>query len=313
MKYAIITDHTVAKLYGYPLQKWIKGSSLFSFPAGEKYKTRETKEALENALLEASFLKDTTILGLGGGVVSDIAGLIASTYCRGVPLILIPTTLMGMVDASIGGKNGINTPWGKNMIGTYYLPLQVWIEPRFLETLSEEEKYNGYVEMLKHALIGNASLLDLPISESSIFLSIEVKRRIICRDFQERGIRRTLNLGHTIGHALEYLSHYTLSHGQAVARGILIECHLSYQLGVLEKESWEKIQTLFPHQKIPFSKEAVLKALHGDKKSKEGKARFVLLKRAGECSKCEGEYCFAPPQEVLEEVLEKYIQEPLYV
>ena len=272
MKYAIITDHIVARLYGYKLQQWLQKHSLccylFSFPSGEKYKTEKTKKHLEEALFKHSFSKDTTLIALGGGVVLDLVGFIAATFCRGVGLIFIPTTLLAMVDAALGGKNGINTKWGKNSLGCYFIPSQIWIHEQFLKTLSLEELYNGKVEFLKLALVYAPSLLFQSISQETIFAALEIKRRIIAQDFEDRGIRRILNLGHTVGHALELLSNYTLTHGKAVATGILIECALSYRLGILTQEDWDLVQKLFPFEKIEFTTSQLIQAMKKDKKNR---------------------------------------------
>lgn len=302
MRVIIITDHTVEKLYGKEFQKHLR-ADLLSFPPGEKYKTRQTKEHLEDTLLNAGYGKDTVIVGLGGGVVTDIAGFLASTFCRGVDLILIPTTLVAMVDAAIGGKNGVNTPLGKNMIGTIYHPKQVIINSSFLQTLPEKELYNGKVEIMKLGLIADPYLLD----HADIARALEIKRRLVALDTNDQGIRRLLNLGHTIGHALESLSSYEMSHGEAVASGIRIECECAFRLGLLEKESWEIIQTLFPKVPLAYSREAILETLKFDKKSQGGLPRFVLLKQIAEPLSFGGEYCSSIPEEILSEVLDDYV------
>ncbi len=299
MRYAIITDHTVEALYGGAF----KGASIFSFPPGEKYKTRETKEKLEDLLLESGHTRDTTIVGLGGGVVTDIAGYVAATFCRGVPLVLIPTTLVGMVDAAIGGKNGVNTPLGKNMVGTIYHPERVIIDTRFLKTLTEKEYQNGKVEIMKMGLIADESLL----YSQDIFQAIEVKRRIVALDSRETGRRRLLNLGHTVGHALEHLSGYEISHGEAVSLGIRIECQCAYRMGLLREKDWLIIEALFPKQEIPYSQEELKSAMLLDKKSKGATFRFVLLKQIGKPLPFEGEYCSGVPDTILSEVLDEYV------
>jgi len=352
MKYAIITDHNVQTLYGKYFQ-----IPVFSFPPGEAHKTRATKEALEDGLIEAGFSRDTTLIGVGGGVVTDMAGFLAATFCRGVPLVLIPTTLVAMVDAAIGGKNGVNTPLGKNLIGTFYLPHKVLIEPLFLKTLPENELWNGKVEMLKCGLIGNPDLFEMDIRhtvrfdesssesfasqriarscklsefvapsamllgrkisppkftksnrvpynfEAFIFSAIEVKRRIVSRDLNEQGLRRLLNFGHTIGHAIELLSDYKISHGEAVAAGIVIESRLSYEMGILDLTSLEKIEKKLPPVSLPFDPNQILSVLSRDKKSLHSTPRFVLLRTIGEALPCDGDYCAPVPEPILRKVL----------
>jgi 3-dehydroquinate synthetase len=155
-----------------------------------------------------------------------------------------------MVDAAIGGKNGVNTPLGKNMIGAIYHPQKVIIDPLFLKTLPEKEKYNGKVEIMKMGLIADESLLHT----QDIFQAIEVKRRIIALDDQEIGRRRLLNLGHTVGHALERLSKYEMSHGEAVSLGVRVECQCAYRMGLLKEKDWSLIQTLFPKKRFSILK-----------------------------------------------------------
>lgn len=212
---AIITDTKIEKLFG---KKLFKGqASFFSFPAGEKSKTRKTKEKIEDGLIQKGFGSDTVIVGLGGGVVTDLAGFVAATYCRGVKLVLIPTTLLGMVDAAIGGKNGVNTPKAKNRIGTFYFPELIMIDTDFLKTLPEKEMLMGGAEILKYGLIDDPSLFqDLPKLFSSIDKTIEksiaAKKKVVGEDPEEKkGLRRILNFGHTIGHALETIENYKIS------------------------------------------------------------------------------------------------------
>lgn len=163
-RFAIIADHHVASLYGQQLCATLSATnvevSLFSFPAGEKNKTRQTKEFLEDRLFERDLGRDTCLIALGGGVTMDLGAYIAATYCRGVPLILMPTTLLGMVDASIGGKAGVNVPYGKNLVGCLYHPKHILIDPSTLQTLPLKELKNGFVEMIKHALIADSNTLN---------------------------------------------------------------------------------------------------------------------------------------------------------
>jgi 3-dehydroquinate synthase len=310
MRYALVTDHIVEELYGKFLLQHLNlqgyDIQLFSFPAGESSKSRATKQQLEDALLSQGYGRDTTLLALGGGVVTDLVGFLASTFCRGVDLILIPTTLLAMVDAAIGGKTGVNTELGKNMIGTFYFPRSLIIRPGFLKTLPEEEWFNGKVEMLKAGLIADEEFFQefekIPLDEA-IARAIEIKRRIIALDPHEKGLRRILNCGHTIGHALETLSQYTISHGRAVAAGIILESRMAYEMGLFEKKSLEQIEERFPPVSLPFSPEDILEALRTDKKASNGYPRFVLLQEIGMPLACGGEYCTEVPLEILTKVL----------
>jgi len=310
MRYALITDHTLEELYGKSLIHHLKSQGydiqIFSFPAGESSKTREAKEKLEDALLSQGYSRDTTILALGGGVVTDLAGFLASTFCRGVDLILIPTTLLAMVDAAIGGKTGVNTDQGKNMIGSFYFPQSLIIHPGFLKTLPPQEIFNGKVEMLKAGLIADGEFFKsferLPWGKA-IDRAIEIKRRIIARDPHEKGVRRILNLGHTIGHALETLSDYTISHGQAVAAGIVLESQMAYEMGILPKQDLEQIKAKFPPVSLTFDPADVLAALQSDKKATAGQPRFVLLQEIGVPMEYGGAYCAEVPPEIITQVL----------
>lgn len=303
-KFAIITDDTIKKLYGESLLEHLKDSDLevylFSFPAGEQYKTRETKEFLENQMLEKKMGSDTCIIALGGGVVTDVAGFVAATYCRGIPLVLIPTTLLGMVDASIGGKTGVNVPDGKNMIGCIYQPKKVIIDLKLLKSLPQKELVNGVVEIIKHGLIASYKLfahlqrhykklleLDLSLLEKVILTSCRIKMKIVKEDEKNKGRRDLLNFGHTVGHALETLTNYSLSHGEAVAIGILVESFIAHKLGMLDQHSFIRIRKIFFQYDLPLKLSfmipvpTMLEVMKMDKKSLRGEPRFVLIDAIG--------------------------------
>lgn len=317
----IITDSEVKKLYEKALSNI--DIKIFSFPAGEASKTRETKSALEDLLLSHHFGRDTCIIAIGGGVVGDIAGFVAATYCRGVSLILIPTTLLAMVDAGIGGKTAVNTPYGKNSIGAFHTPEQIWIDGAFLKSLSLKELGNGIAEVIKYGLIHSKDLfedldhknaqvqaLDLRILMKIIYQSVAIKKQVVQDDpFEEKGKRRILNFGHTIGHALETLEHYSLPHGQAIAIGMLVESYMSREMGFLSPDEFDKIEPLFLKYQIPlklskpYSVEEMLSTLSRDKKALKSMPRFVLIKAIGEPHPFEGEYCTEVPFELLEKAL----------
>lgn len=300
--YAIISHDKLsygAELYEL-LRKEQREAHLFTFPGGEEHKSRAVKEQLEDQLFAKGLGKDTCIIAIGGGIVTDMGGYIAATYCRGVPLISIPISLLGMVDASIGGKTGINVPYGKNMLGCIYQPKAVIIDPTTLSTLPLEELRNGAVEMIKHGLIGDAAYfhflekqvdpffaLDTTILEQAISESCKIKIAIVEEDEREQGKRHLLNFGHTVGHALEKMSCFSLSHGEAVAIGILAESHMAMQLGILSQQIFARIHRIFTLYKLPlrlpkpYPIEGLLEAMILDKKSLQGKPRFVLLRDIG--------------------------------
>jgi 3-dehydroquinate synthase len=271
-----------------------------TFPSGETSKTRETKGALENRLLDGGFGRDTCIVAIGGGVVTDLAGYVAATYCRGVPVIMVPTTLMAMVDASIGGKNGVNVSQGKNLIGTIYQPRKVLIDPSALHTLPFSELRNGLAEMIKHGVIADKSYfefleghvsqllsLESPILESAILMGCSIKKGIVEDDERERDQRHLLNFGHTIGHALECVSGYSLAHGEAVALGMVAEGQIGVHLGVFPEHAYRRMCTLIQacglpvRTAMPFSANDAWNAMVLDKKSLHGLPRIVLLSDIG--------------------------------
>jgi 3-dehydroquinate synthase len=316
---AIVADPAIGATYGKFLEK-TTGGTLFTFQGGERAKTRETKQELEDALLHQKFGRDTLLIGLGGGVVTDLSAFLAATYMRGVPLILVPTTLLGMVDAAIGGKNGVNTPAGKNLIGTTYHPLHICIDPELLSSLPEKEWIYGLAEILKYGLIANKEIWEILENNPSawkeslaelILASVQTKKKVVEQDPFEKGLRRILNFGHTIAHAIEKLSDFQMPHGEAVAIGCIAESHLSWQLGHLKKEELVRIKTLF--RKFPFlfqlpetyGVKALLDAMQMDKKAKEQNPRFALIDRIGHTLAFDGAYCSAIPQKELQRLLEE--------
>ncbi len=295
----IITDTNLEKLvadkYDHPI---------IAIPPGEKYKTRETKAWIEDELLKRKCGRDTTLLAIGGGVVLDIAGFVAATYMRGIPYISIPTTLLAMVDASIGGKTGVNTPFGKNSIGAFYPPLRTEIDLTWLETLPSKEWTNGYAEIVKCAFIHNPNILTLDLPQM-IESSIKAKKEIVAQDPKEKGLRRILNFGHTIGHALELLTHFKVSHGEAVFFGMLVESGLSHALGFLSKTDLEDIKKiLFSYcPSFSFSLDPSwdwIETMSCDKKAIVKKPRIVLLDKMGSVCNFKGEYCAECPYTSLE-------------
>lgn len=319
MAIAVITDTKVEKLFARLLFK--RNAPIFSFPAGEKSKTRKTKEKIEDGLIRKGFGSDTVIVGLGGGVVTDLAGFVAATYCRGVRLVLIPTTLLGMVDAAIGGKNGVNTSNAKNRIGTIYFPELIVIDTDFLKTLSEKEMLMGGAEILKYGLIDDPSLFQaLPklfnSIEKTIEKSIHVKMRVVGEDPEEKkGLRRVLNFGHTIGHAIETIENYKISHGEAVAIGLLVESYISHLIGYLSSPNFHKIERLLANSDFPYvisskvTKQKMLSAMARDKKAKAQIPRFVLIEDIGKVVPFDGEYCSSVPAEILGKALDWMLEQ----
>ncbi len=297
---AIITDSYIKELYGKALAEQL-GAQIFEVPRGEKAKTREVKYRIEDELLASGYGRDTVIIGLGGGSVTDLSGFIASTYLRGVPLILIPTSLLAMVDASIGGKTGVDTVLGKNLIGTFYPPKAIISDLDTLETLPEMEKQNGLSEIIKMGLIFDPSILsELSKTESLEVLvrkASQAKISVIMQDPLDRGLRRILNFGHTIGHAIEAVSRFGISHGEAVAIGCIAESYLSKKLGYLSQEDFLQIKEIYSMHLKPLvfpgncSPQALLQAMLVDKKKSAQGVRCVLLDQIGRSLSFEGQYC----------------------
>lgn len=302
--FALIADDTTAALYGKALCERLRSlgwrAHLLFFAGGEMHKTRKEKERLEDQLLELVFPKRGCLLALGGGVTTDLTGFIAATYYRGIPYVMIPTSLMGMVDASIGGKTAVNTPLGKNLIGALYQPSKILVDPSVLSSLPRREFKSGIVEMIKHGCIASASFfdylqthvdallaLDASVLEEVIVQSSALKKQIVELDAQDRGHRNLLNWGHTVGHALELLTNYALSHGEAVAIGMLVEGQMAVSLDLLPPAAFHALWTLLNRYEIPLQLpqpvecDALLKALMHDKKTSGGIPRFVLLHDIG--------------------------------
>ncbi|MFI5334797.1 MAG: 3-dehydroquinate synthase [Chlamydiales bacterium] len=313
-RFALIMDEGVAKLFKEKLFAHGLDLELFTFPPGEKHKTRETKQALEDQMLSRRFGRTSALIAMGGGVVTDLGGFVAATFCRGVPLILIPTTLMGMVDACIGGKTGVNTPHGKNLIGAFYSAQLVVSDLDCLTSLPAHEVRSGMAEVIKYALTLDPSLLDVKDQETLVRRSCALKEEVVGSDFGEDGRRRLINFGHTVGHALERIEEWRMPHGDAVAIGMLIECLISVELGYLKKEDFFTALKWVCAYDFPLALssrvtlESLLSAMAYDKKSSGPLPSFVLLKKIGEVVPFGGRYCIEVDPKILEKALQKYAE-----
>jgi 3-dehydroquinate synthase len=271
----------------------------------EPVKTYENALFVIEQLIEKGCDRDTVLVGCGGGSVTDLTGFVGSIFLRGISVILIPTTLLAMVDASIGGKNSIDTPFGKNLIGTFYLPENIIIDTAFLDTLPQKEWNHGMAEILKLGLVYDKELL-LPASPLDLITkAVHGKLAITSVDFKDTHLRRILNFGHTIGHALETGSGYAIPHGEAVALGCMTEAFFSYKLGYLDPLSFEKILSLYTSWKLPstYCREKTMAALQKDKKNKGGNIRSVLIDAIGHALAFNKEYCHPLPNTLILEGL----------
>ena len=275
----VVTNETVAPLYGEQLARALPRASLIIVRDGEAHKNLETVRQIYDDLLSLGADRGTTLIALGGGVIGDMAGFVAATYMRGIPLVQIPTTLLSMVDSSVGGKTGVDLPQGKNLIGAFKQPRRVIIDPDVLESLPELQWRCGMAEVIKHGLIGRPSLLDEALwaperAEELVRQAVQVKIDVVEVDPFETGIRAHLNLGHTFGHAIEKVTGYAVPHGEAVAIGIVKAARLSRNLGLIDDALLGEIQTIFWKIGLPtdiaLDAERCYAAMATDKKWKAG-------------------------------------------
>lgn len=288
---AIITNDTLAPLYANALASRI-GGFVISVPDGEQHKHAGTIQKMYDGLLSHGADRHTLVAALGGGVVGDMAGFVAATFMRGVALIQIPTSLLAMVDSSIGGKTGYDVPQGKNLIGAFKDPIAVFADTSTLRTLPEVEFHCGMAETIKSALIADPALLDQlersgadPI-DSIIQRAAAVKIAIVNEDRTEQGIRAYLNLGHTFAHPLETISNYAWKHGEAVGLGLLAAAHLSEALALCESGLADRVERILTRFSLPtrytgYDPEQWWNTMRHDKKWREGSARFVLMRAPG--------------------------------
>ena len=296
-KCCVICDRTVYELYGKtekPLQQGLLAAGYevgyYAFPPGEGSKTMNAAAGICRFMAEHRFTREDFIIALGGGVCGDLAGFAASIYMRGVPFVQIPTTLLAMADSSIGGKTGVNTEAGKNMIGTFWQPHLVLIDPLVLETLDHDQLLNGLAEIIKAGFIADGTILDA-ISEGlpeAAFKSLQVKKAIVEEDERESGRRKLLNYGHTIGHALEKCSNYSIPHGNAVMNGMFLTALAAEDLGWCGTPSSDLIRTVIDAFAYPiytdYTAAQLAEAAASDKKRSSDTIVIVYPDRPGCCA-----------------------------
>lgn len=300
----IISNAKIAELYLAKLKKVYQNLQCdhVLLPDGEQYKNLDTVNLIFNALVEKKHRRNTTLLALGGGVIGDMTGFAAACYMRGVNYLQFPTTLLAQVDASVGGKTGVNHPLGKNMIGAFYQPNAVFIDITTLQSLPDRVFHEGFAEIIKYGLIQDAEFFnwlqqnannllqkDKTCLEWAIKRSCEIKAALVMADEREQGVRAFLNFGHTFGHAIEScLGYGSWLHGEAVAIGMLLATDLSIQMGYLEKDVLQRLTQLLKTFHLPITLpktlniDSLLDSITRDKKNIQGKNRFILLNGVGQ-------------------------------
>jgi 3-dehydroquinate synthase len=325
-RYAIISDSTVADLHGLGVLGGLRSSGLSAellrFPAGEAHKTRESWIDLTDRMLAAGFGRDSVVVALGGGVTGDLGGFVAATYMRGIPVVQVPTSMLAMIDASVGGKTGVDVPGGKNLVGAFHPPRLVLVDADVVRTLPRAERARGLAEAVKHGAIRDRSHLEAvghhaeallegqPTAvEAVVAASVEVKARVVSEDELEGGVRRILNFGHTLAHALESVTGFSLSHGEAVAAGMVLEARLGEKLGVTQEGTSAGLSAVLARLELPvrppagLDPAAVVAATRTDKKNAAGIVRYALLERLGRADEAGGEWVRPVPDGLVLEVL----------
>ncbi len=303
-KICIVSDTNVGKIYLDNLKEYVKEHcnivETFVFPAGELSKNLETVNSLYEHLIKANFDRKDLLIALGGGVVGDLTGYAAATYLRGISFIQMPTSLLAMVDSSIGGKTGVDYHAYKNMIGAFHQPELVYMNLSTLTSLSDRQYYSGFGEIIKHGLIKDANYYewlkehadlikskDIKTLQQMIYRSCQIKQYVVENDPKELGERALLNFGHTIGHAIEKLMDFKLLHGECVAVGMVAAAYISYKRGSITKEQLEDIVSMMKDFALPvsvsdLSSDEIQKIMLHDKKMESGTLKFILLSEIGQ-------------------------------
>jgi 3-dehydroquinate synthase len=323
----LITDSNVGPLYAKKVAAQLDSDAVdtLTIPAGESNKTREVWSRLTDEMLAKGYGRDAAVIALGGGVVGDLAGFVAATFMRGIPIIQVPTTLLAMIDASIGGKTAVDTPAGKNLVGAFHAPAAVLVDPQVLATLPLRELRAGFAEALKHGVIADEPYLNDVANRASgllaadgakgdsmsslIVRSVEIKADIVSRDEREEGLRQILNFGHTIGHAVELVSGYSLLHGEAVAIGMALESELAEHIGLAQTGTAATVSSALQSAGLPTALpsgsdgDAVIEAMRSDKKGRSGRTRFALPLRIGAMAGADTGWTVSVSDDQLREVL----------
>lgn len=304
------TNNTLAPIYGQQLVTRLPNAAIAYMEDGEEYKNLDTISRFYDQFLKQGADRHTTIVALGGGVVGDAVGFAAASFMRGVRFVQAPTSLLAMVDSSVGGKVGVDLPQGKNLVGAFKQPEVVLIDPYVLETLPKEQWRCGMGEILKHGLIADEGLLDEKLHRKKyaadlVARAVQVKVNIVEEDPYERSVRAYLNLGHTFAHAIEQVTHYEWMHGDAVGFGLMAAATLSHELGMIDDNLVKRVRRVLAEAELPryirdIAPDAIWDAMITDKKWKNGVSRFVLLEGMNQPTIVEG-----IERDVVVKVLEK--------
>ena len=330
-RYAVVADSRVAELYGQRALDSVRGAGgeadLFTFPAGEWNKTSEEWAALSAAMVRAGVGRDSVLIALGGGVTGDLAGFVAATFLRGIPVVQVPTSLLAMIDSSVGGKTGVDTDAGKNLIGAFHHPVHVLVDPDLLSTLPAHHVPAGLAEAIKAGAVADAKLLEWIETRAEALLdreggviaeliarAVRVKADIVARDPGERGERAVLNFGHTIGHALELLFGYGLLHGEAVACGLRVEARLGEAFGVTEEGTAARLEMILDACGLDNRAEQerrpdeIWRVAARDKKARGGELRCVFLESIGRVARGDDGYTHVLDEERTLRALERALR-----
>ncbi len=324
--FVIMTDSTVSALYGKNLLENFKilglNAYLVSFPAGEEHKNRKNKAKIEDEMSRLKIGRDSAAVALGGGVVGDVAGFVAATYNRGIPYIQVPTTLVACVDSSIGGKTGVDTQYGKNLIGAFYQPRRVYIDVKTLRTLPEREIRGGLAEVIKYGVIKDERFFEfLEKKVNQVFSfntdvlihivkrSCQIKGEVVELDEKESNLRKILNFGHTIGHAIENISDYKISHGEAISMGMVAEGKIAVELGFWRKEELERLVALIKQVGLPtripkpLDLNRMIDTMKLDKKTRQGRIEMTLPMEIGKMAGVDGGYGIKVEERLISHIL----------
>jgi len=298
-KLAVITDSIVKDLYADKIAERLVEEGFkvdtFVFPEGEKSKTREVKADIEDQMLAKGYRRDCAVVAIGGGVVTDLAGFLAGTFGRGVPFVNYATTLLAAADASVGGKTAVDTPLATNLIGLFNQPKKVYLDIETWNTLPKRQIISGLAETIKHACLADKDMFEYLETHMEDILNLDkeacerisedncrIKYEVVMKDELESGLREVLNLGHTVGRAVETVSDYELLHGEAVSIGLVAAVKISEKLGLVTASDRERVVALLAKAGLPVAipdyidREVLVKKLYTDKKVRDGKLRFVL-------------------------------------